>query len=394
MLGLNTRKRLQAIFLLLAITAVVYAKVTGPEPGYTNAPNDLGNCTACHDTNPANTGSGSISITGDPIGGVYEPGKSYTLTITVQQQQPKRQLFGFQITALNTSNRRAGTLVSLNSETQVLSETGFGGRQYIEHTQQGTIPNAKNSRIWQVRWTAPDTDVGTVGFYMAGNAADGSGTNSGDFIYTNRFFADSVTSHVTLALQTHLDGQALEPGAHTRIDWLTTGTSNIDNIEVRYSTDDGATFPITNQLFFTTDGSITGFDWTVPNVRAATARMRVTVGTKSGSEVTPAISGPFSINGAGPPSPQILNAMVQGKQLLVSGQNFADGASLFICDTCASPATDGSRAKKTFNDELTPTTLMVARKSGKTITPGQSVNLQIKNPDGSVSNTFTFTRPL
>jgi hypothetical protein len=308
--------------------------------------------------------------------------------------QQKRSAFGFQMTALNTSNRRAGTLAPLNGETQVLSETGFGGRQYIEHTSLGTFPNAKNSHVWQVRWTAPDTDIGTVSFYIAGNAADGSGTNSGDYIYTSRFFADSVTTHVTLALQTNLDGQALEPGAKVRIDWLTTGTDNIDNIEARYSTDDGATFPITNQIFFTKDASVTGFDWTVPNVRAATARMRVIVGTKSGSEVTPALSGPFSINGAGPPLPQILNAMVQGKQLLVSGQNFGDGALLFSCDTCAMPATNGSKMKKTFNDELTPATLMVARKGGKSIAPGQTVNLQVKNPDGSVSNTFTFTRPL
>src|SRR3954471_13632216 len=116
MLGLNTRKKLQAIFLLLVITGVVYAKVTGPEPGYTNAPNDLGNCTACHDTNLENSGPGSVTITGDPvtgvpIGGIYEPGKPYTLTISVQQ--PKRSAFGFQVTALNTSNRRAGTLASL-----------------------------------------------------------------------------------------------------------------------------------------------------------------------------------------------------------------------------------------------------------------------------------------
>lgn len=395
MLGLNARKKLQAVFLLLTITAVVYAKVTGPEPGYTNAPNDIGNCVFCHDTfHTENFGPGSISITGEPIGGVYEPDKSYTLTVTVEQNQKDRRQFGFQLTALDTSNHRAGTLASLNSDTQMLSQTGFGGRQYIEHTQQGTFPNASRSRVWQVRWTAPDTDIGTVTFYMAGNAANGDGTNQNDYIYTSRSFADSVTSHVTLALQTHLDGQALEPGAQTRIDWLTTGPDNIDNIEVRYSTDDGATFPITGQIFFTKDASVTGFDWTVPNVRTSTGRVRVTIGTKSGSEVMPALSGPFSINGTGPPLPMILNAMVQGKQLLVSGQNFGDGALLFSCDTCAMPATDGSKMKKTFNDELTPATLLVARKGGKSIAPGQTVNLQVKNPDGSVSNTFTFTRPL
>lgn len=392
MTGLSLRKKLQAVLLLLTITAVVYAKITGPEPGYTGAPSDLGNCVACHDTfHTENVGPGTINLTGEPIGGVYVPGQPYTLTVTVSQT--RRQRFGFQITAIDSSNRRAGTLSSLGGDTQVLSETGFGGRQYVEHTELGTLPNSANSRVWQVRWTAPDTDVGTVVFYMAGNAANGDRTNQGDYIYTNRFFADSESSHVTLALATSLSGQTLEPGAQTHIEWLTTGTANIDNIEARYSTDDGATFPITNQIFFTSDASVTGFNWTVPNLRATNARLRVTVGTKSGSAVAPAITGPFTINGAGPPLPQIQSATVQGKQLLVSGQNFGDGALLFMCDACSQPATDGSRMKKTFNDETTPSTLIVSRKGGKSIAPGQTVNLQVKNPDGTASEPFTFTRP-
>ncbi|HJQ24269.1 MAG TPA: choice-of-anchor V domain-containing protein [Blastocatellia bacterium] len=395
MLGLSTRKKLQTVALLLTITGIVYAKITGPDPGYTNAPNDIGNCVACHDTfHTENVGSGSVTVSGEPINGVYQPGQVYTLTVTVAQSQPRRQAFGFQLTALDSANHRAGTLASLNGDTQVNAETGFGGRQYIEHTELGTFPNAANSRVWQVRWTAPDTDIGTVSFYIAGNAANGDRTNQQDYIYTNKFFADSPTSHVTLALATSLSGQALEPGAPMRIDWTTTGASNIDNIEVRYSTDDGATFPITNQIFFTTDGSVTGFDWTVPNIHATSARLRITVGTKSGSSVTPVISAPFTINGTGgPPQPVIQGVMVQGKKLLTSGQNFADGASLFMCDTCAQPANDGSRVKKTFNDETTPATLLVSNKGGKQIAPGQTVNLQVQNPDGSLSNTFTFTRP-
>jgi hypothetical protein len=392
MLGLSYRKRLQAVALLLTVTAVVYAKITGPDPGYTDAPNDIGNCTACHDTSSVNSGQGSVSLTGDPIDGVYEPGRAYTLTVTVAQSG--RRAFGFQMTALDISNHRAGTLASLGSDTQVLSETGFGGRQYIEHTQQGTVPNAANSRVWQVRWTAPDTDVGTVLFYIAGNAANGDGTNQKDFIYTGKFITDSATSHVTLTLATQFNGQALEPGAHTHVEWVTTGASNIDNIEARYSTDDGATFPITQQIFFTTDSNATGFDWAVPDVRTTSARLRIRVGTKSGSSVTPILSDRFSINGAGPPAPVILSVSVQGKKLLVSGQDFANGASLFMCDACAVAVTDGSRAKKTSNDETTPTTLLVSAKGGKAIAPGQTVNLQVQNPDGSVSNTFTFTRPL
>ena len=41
----------------------------------------------------------------------------------------------------------------------------------------------------------------------------------------------------------------------------------------------------------------------------------------------------------------------------------------------------------------TLSSLLVSAKGGKTIAPGQTVNLQVQNPDGSVSNTLTFTRP-
>src|SRR5262249_34685978 len=161
--------------------------------------------------------------TGGPIGGVYQPGQQYTLTVTVQQSNRVR--YGFQMTALNMSNTRAGTLTSLGSDTQVLSATGPGERQYIEHTQPGTSPNGLNSRIWHVGWTAPDSDIGTVVFYVAGNAADGHDDPMNDYIYTSKSFADSPTSHVTFTLQTALDGQSLQPGAQAQINWLTTAPS-------------------------------------------------------------------------------------------------------------------------------------------------------------------------
>ena len=82
--------------------------------------------------------------------------------------------------------------------------------------------------------------------------------------------------------------------------------------------------------------------------------------------------------------PEVFNAAVSGKQLLVLGQDFSAGAVLLM---------DGEKQKKTGNDESNPTSLLIARKSGKKITPGQTVVLQVRNPDGQVSNEFSFTRP-
>ena len=67
--NLNGKRKLQAIFLVLFVTSVAYAKIAGPDAGYTDAPGDLGNCTACHDTfEVPNVGPGSVNLSGNPRG--------------------------------------------------------------------------------------------------------------------------------------------------------------------------------------------------------------------------------------------------------------------------------------------------------------------------------------
>ncbi|HEU4388062.1 MAG TPA: intradiol ring-cleavage dioxygenase [Blastocatellia bacterium] len=85
------------------------------------------------------------------------------------------------------------------------------------------------------------------------------------------------------------------------------------------------------------------------------------------------------------PAPEIIGATVSGKQLIVTGRNFDSGAILFI---------DGERQKKTGNDETNPTTVLIARKSAKWITAGQTVKLQVRNSDNTLSNEFSYTRPV
>src|SRR5262245_51429101 len=63
---LSSKQRIQAPVVILFAAIVTYASVNGPEPGYTDAPGDIGNCTACHDQNVANDGVGSVRFTGLP----------------------------------------------------------------------------------------------------------------------------------------------------------------------------------------------------------------------------------------------------------------------------------------------------------------------------------------
>lgn len=60
--------------------------------------------------------------------------------------------------------------------------------QYVEHTSLGTFlgrsATETNPVIWEVDWIAPPKGARAVTFYSAGNAANGNGSSSGDYIYT------------------------------------------------------------------------------------------------------------------------------------------------------------------------------------------------------------------
>jgi dienelactone hydrolase len=80
--------------------------------------------------------------------------------------------------------------------------------------------------------------------------------------------------------------------------------------------------------------------------------------------------------------PAIHSASVSGKKLIVLGEGFKPGAVILL-----NGVEQGAK-----NDEQSPTTLLIAKKAGKKIAEGQTVMLQVRNPDGSASPTFLFTR--
>lgn len=191
-----TRNRSQklATISLFGIAIAVYcftgARVdafsSGPPPSRTGAP-ALGTfaaeptCTACHTSFALNSGPGALTITGLPV--TYTPNQEVVVTITVNQ--PDRVRYGFELTVLDDQGRKAGTLVATDTaRTQLRDGTGnFAGRQYIEHTTAGVTPNGTNQNSWTFTWRAPEQNVGRVTFYVAGNAANGSNSNQGDYIY-------------------------------------------------------------------------------------------------------------------------------------------------------------------------------------------------------------------
>ncbi len=160
---------------------LVLASASGPAPSHTDAPGES-NCTACHVDFPVNSGTGSIKIAGVPR--IYYPGQQLSITVTTSQEDGV--VYGFQLTAVDSAGRPAGTW-TLNDTVQTQLVEGFVGldlRQYVEHTFAGIVPTAFGSKSWTATWTAPPQPIGRVSFHAAGNAANGNGETSGDFIYT------------------------------------------------------------------------------------------------------------------------------------------------------------------------------------------------------------------
>lgn len=83
-------------------------------------------------------------------------------------------------------------------------------------------------------------------------------------------------------------------------------------------------------------------------------------------------------------TPRITGASINGKTLTVFGESFDFGAKILI---------DGKAQAKTENDQSNPATALMARKSAKRIAIGQTVTLQVRNPDDTLSPEFSFTRP-
>ena len=161
----------------------VSASASGPTPGHTSAPGEA-NCTACHSDFPVNSGTGSVTITGVPAN--YKPGQQYQ--ITVRTTEVGAIIYGFQLTAVDSTGARAGTYtLPTQMPARLQLDEGFIGnnfRQYIEHTVDGILPAQFDFNQWTFTWTAPATSVGKIGFYASGNAANSDGGTGGDNIYT------------------------------------------------------------------------------------------------------------------------------------------------------------------------------------------------------------------
>jgi Reeler domain-containing protein len=136
------------------------------------------------------------------------------------------------------------------------------------------------------------------------------------------------------------------------------------------------------------NGASWTFNWTAPSTDVgpvtfyAAGNEANNDGNNTGDQIyTTSVTIRPTIVTTGPP--EIVSARISGKKLFIMGSNFGEGATLLM---------DGNKVKKVSNDEDNPSTILVAKKGGKSIDPGMTVMLQVKNPDDTVSNVLPFTR--
>ena len=154
-----------------------FGLTAGPPDEKTDAPNE-NNCTQCHVGNDLNLTDGSLMLT---VPETYEPGEVYTIIVNLSRAGQSK--WGFEMTALDADGARAGTFAADDAANTQVSETN--SKQYIKHTAAGTA-GANDAHDWEFEWTAPDTDIGPVTFYAAGNASNGNFNPIDDYIYTTQ----------------------------------------------------------------------------------------------------------------------------------------------------------------------------------------------------------------
>jgi len=139
-------------------------------------------CLECHLEFPLNVPGGRLALLGAP--GVFESGRTYTLTIRLESEDMVRA--GFQIAARfengEGAGQPAGQLRALDDRTAVTVDS-LTAVPYGHHTRLGTPAADPTLATWSMSWTAPLGGADVV-FHVAANSANGDDSPLGDLIYT------------------------------------------------------------------------------------------------------------------------------------------------------------------------------------------------------------------
>lgn len=149
---------------------------TGAPPNFDGFSND---CAACHSSFDVNSGTGSLEIVAPDA---YIAGEPVEITVIIDNTTDpdpngSGRVQGFEVGVRDVDGNPVGSF-DVGSATDV--QFAQGDSRFVTHTEAG---NQQSS--WTFEWMPPANKVGdVVTIYAAGNAANGNGSLSQDYIYT------------------------------------------------------------------------------------------------------------------------------------------------------------------------------------------------------------------
>lgn len=236
--------------ILCAFPLLLWALSGGPQSGKAGVPGES-NCTEaqCHVGTKLNEGGGSVKVSFP--GGFYAPGVKQHLVVTISD--PTARNWGFQLTARPFSDptTQAGSFTSTDAFTAVVCGIppfdklqdvylDLGQNQncpanrplaYVEHTANGSSRIQSGSQTYEFDWTPPATEVGNIMIYVAGNAANASGNENGDHIYTASYTLVPGVAGPAPSIDGGgvVNGASFQPGIVPG-SWLTITGSNLSTV--------------------------------------------------------------------------------------------------------------------------------------------------------------------
>jgi len=172
---------------LSAFYLVLSSNSSGPGGNRTGSPGSSGNCSGCHSNAQV---SGTVDIVVKDLNGnavtSYMPNTKYNITVTASGNSSK---YGFQFTAMNSSNQKTGTYGTAPTKTSVYNA---GQAQIWGHTSPATT---SQSASWTIEWTSPAAGAGDINMYTASVISNGNNSDNGDFVATkNTKLTESPTN--------------------------------------------------------------------------------------------------------------------------------------------------------------------------------------------------------
>jgi hypothetical protein len=230
--------------LLISSTKTLNFSSVSPE-GYSGATGAY--CNTCHADYPLNVAGGSVELTGLPNGN-YTPNTTYNLSLKINHFANDRTRWGFAIKAINNAGNAIGTFSTSNPNAYINGDE-------LSHFYAITT-GAQNSFTYDsLKWTAPATP-GNATFYYAGNAANNSSGNDGDYIY-------SGVSAIVLPIRLkYFSAKLINESAS--LSWETVGNINLDFFDIERS-DDGQFFFNIGNIKSSTNQAITTYNFTDNN---------------------------------------------------------------------------------------------------------------------------------